>query len=72
MRYHSTPCIDMPEGPKRSEIKSAADPNFFENSYIEPPGDRQTVLGGQSFADLRDEMNDRRRLAARRTRDTRW
>lgn len=48
----------------RRKVKSAWDQNF-EPYYGEQPQQGQHVEG-QSFADLRDEMNSRRRQMARR------
>lgn len=68
MRKLPQPISAYPEPTPRSEVTTAADPDF-DPAYGEGQGDKQCFYGGQSFADLRDDMNDRRRRTARATSD---
>lgn len=61
----ASPAYREPE--KRSEVKSAFDKDY-DPTYGEGM-DRQHVAGGTSFADLREDMNARRRKTARRMSD---
>jgi hypothetical protein len=60
MRYSSPVPFERED---RRKVKSAADPSFDPHYGEKSEGQR---IVGQSFADLRDEMNYRRRTAARR------
>lgn len=57
--------IAFPEDVKSNpQPKSAFDTNFDPYAYQDRPEGQHVI--GQSFADLRDEMNTRRRDMARR------
>lgn len=65
MRFKGVPVQTYQEPrEERSEVRSAYDPDY-DPTYGDDQGDRQHVEG-QSFAGLRDEMNERRRATARR------
>jgi hypothetical protein len=70
MKMHNG-TVTGPFPEKREEVKSAFDKDF-DPTYGEGQGDRQTFYGGNSFANLRDEVNERRRRMARRTSGRDW
>lgn len=60
--------MDEPEREDRSKVKSAFDPEHDPTCYgmyEDPASERQAVYDGNSFADMRDDMNRRRERTAR-------
>ena len=75
MRKAPMPIAHEPETPEsRDKVKSAFDPDHDPTCYgmnADPASDRQAVYGGNSFAQMRDDMNRRREQTARRMTDRR-